>query len=653
MAIREDTGALLGIREILSDLGSDEFATTDMIGLGLIIGATDGVVGSGDNVILPTDFWGQEVNLTATTATIQSSYAFANTGGDVSISATINGIFRIGNIPSWLSVTPVYGNGNTTFSFRAADNSFLGATAHPSQAVQIIGYNDTVLDTISVSQAGNPVTLQFSTNSPSGDYTAGTVSLSLTAGTNFDGQLTVASSNESLATVSLGSHNSADPRVYPVTITKFLRYNTSNDSCTISVTGVIGNGSITRNITFTQTSYDTVRWSTDSIDDLSDNGGTQTVTLAGASAIPYQGATGGHDWTVTADDTYSWISFSPSTGNYRANGERFDPSDVGDNSVTFTFSANSTDSPNRTASFTIEDDTSGLTDVLSVTQSIQELSEFDIDSNDTDAHILELPENPGLLTDDKFSLTVTANTGFNDDWEIQGIVSSGNQGIEVGPSGTTYYHTGYLEHKVNPDGTWTPITTALTGTGNADIYVRNPNGQWLSFATDMLFPLYRFRSQSYPSDYSQYVSITQPKKEVRYSLSWDGTTPNTTSNALCCGSSVLVVNANTNTEAIVVGFSTAVSVDLEIKRSDQLNYTSWTGGYTTGTSTSHWTSSPGGGYDLSLDINSLGNTTPLTNQFGTLTVRQQSDTSNTVSFSPFYVCSDSTSCGGGGGGGFE
>ena len=65
MAIRS-SGAL-GIREILNDIDGDVSSRADLIGLGVIVGASAGVIGGGDNVIMPGDFYGEDISLTATT----------------------------------------------------------------------------------------------------------------------------------------------------------------------------------------------------------------------------------------------------------------------------------------------------------------------------------------------------------------------------------------------------------------------------------------------------------------------------------------------------------------------------------------------------------------------------------------------------------
>ena len=53
----------LGINEILTDITGSVGERADLVGLGVLVGATNGVVGSGDNVILPGDFYGEDITL--------------------------------------------------------------------------------------------------------------------------------------------------------------------------------------------------------------------------------------------------------------------------------------------------------------------------------------------------------------------------------------------------------------------------------------------------------------------------------------------------------------------------------------------------------------------------------------------------------------
>jgi len=651
MAIRNTTP--LSLRMILEDIGGEEYSTIDMIGLGVLVGTTSGVVGAGDNVVLPGDFLGEDISLTATSGTWSAaSYNFPNSGGDQTITATVNGIYRVGNIPSWLSVTPVYGTGNTTFSFRAGDNSYLGAVAQASVGVQLIGSGDTVLDTINVSQTGNPVVFTLSSTAPATDYDESSETIVLTAGSNFDGGITITTGSD-LITAELGSPNSSDPRQYDITITPKTvpRYHLTSSATTIIVEGTIGAGSIERSATFTQRHYGAVSWSVDSVTWEEGSAGTDTVLLAGATAENYED--GGHDFTVTGQSSYSWITnVNPSTGNYRSQGSRFDSTDIGDDRVTFTFSANT--GAERTATITIEDDRSGLTDDLLITQEEQVLSAFDIDSGESDQHILNLPRRNTIFQTGTYSfdLTVTANGSNSEAWEI---VSTTTSTSTVGPeSDGDYYDTDYLQHKLSTDSSWTAITTALTGTGDATIHIRNPFESWLSFSDPMQFPLYRFRSTAYPSVYSQYVTIKQPENQMQLSVTWDGTTPNSVLNAICCSDYTFIIDSNTNTEGVFVGTAFG-SYSIDVDFSVDLGLTSLGSSATIGQNTSDWSYQRPGypsarPYSITVTITSNGNSTPSNTDSGTIYVYQSGNSSNNANQSPMYICGDATSCGSGPGG---
>ena len=60
MAIRSGD-VPLGVQEILTDIGGDVASRADLIGLGVIVGASAGVIGGGDNVIMPGDFYGEDI----------------------------------------------------------------------------------------------------------------------------------------------------------------------------------------------------------------------------------------------------------------------------------------------------------------------------------------------------------------------------------------------------------------------------------------------------------------------------------------------------------------------------------------------------------------------------------------------------------------
>jgi hypothetical protein len=531
MAIRS-SGAL-GIREILNDIDGDVSSRADLIGLGVIVGASAGVIGGGDNVIMPGDFYGEDISLTATTISASpTSHAFSNTGGEVTITISSNGIFRLSNVPSWAFVTPTYGASSTTSLIIAAGgNSALGSAANPSSTIQLLGSSNSVLASITISQAGNPVTFEWVGGSEVRPFTAGTFSKNVSAAEIFT--LVVTSSNTSLATVSIGTATGTNPKSYPITITHFENFQSGSDEvCQLTATGTASAGTITKQITMTQTAYDPIRWQSSS-SNLSDDGGTVTASFTGATSV--NATSGGHPFTISFyGGTPSWISSSVTSGTYSPTFKSAAGETAGTTSVVLTFSANTTGATRSTVVL-VTDTNSGHITSLNLTQAAQELSTFDIDSGESDPHILNLPAKADISFG-TYTLQVTANSGFSNDWEIQGTTTG---------TGTNY-DTSHLEHRKTGDSTWTAITTTLTGNGDETIEIRNPNGYWSDFANNMVYPYYRFRSNSYPTDYSQTVTIKQPKPPIDFDLVLDADASQY-SNALAGnGDTELVVYCNSN-----------------------------------------------------------------------------------------------------------
>lgn len=541
MAIRSGD-VPLGVQEILTDIGGDVASRADLIGLGVIVGASAGVIGGGDNVIMPGDFYGEDISLTATSATFSTtSHNFANTGGEISVTiSNLNGIFRLSNVPGWAFTTPTYGTASTTtLIISAGNNSSLGALANASTTIQLLGASDAVLASIAISQDGNPVTFEWLDGLHTVEHTAGTVTNRVRAASMFS--LAVVSSNTSLATISIGTATGTNPKTHPITISHFENFNTgSAESCQITATGTASAGTISKQISLTQTAYIAILWAGSSAN-LSDDGGTAAGSFAGATSVA--AVDGGHPFTISfSGGTPSWISVSPTSGIYSPNFKAIAGQNTGTTFVTFTFSANTTSSARSTIAL-VTDTNSGHITSLNLTQPAQELTLFDIDSGESSPHILNLPAKADISVG-TYTLQVTANSGFNNDWEIEGTAD----GILSVPSSTPpkNYDTSYLQHKKSTDSTWTAITTALTGTGNATIEVRNPSGYWKDFNDLMTYPYYRFRSQSYPTDYTETVTILQPIPPIDFDLVFDPDTSQHT-NALSGNSSTnLKVYSNTN-----------------------------------------------------------------------------------------------------------
>lgn len=652
MAIRS-SGAL-GIREILNDIDGDISSRADLIGLGVIVGASAGVIGGGDNVIMPGDFYGEDISLTATTISASpTSHAFSNTGGDVTITISSNGIFRLSNVPSWAFVTPTYGASSTTSLIIAAGgNSALGASANASSTIQLLGSSNAVLASITISQAGNPVTFEWVGGSEVVSFSAGTFSKSVTAASIFT--LGVTSSNTSLATVSIGTATGTNPKSYPITITHFENFNSGSDEvCQLTATGTASAGTIQKQISMTQTAYDPIRWLASS-STLSDDGGTLTAAFTGATSVNASG--GGHPFTISFyGGTPSWISSSVTSGTYSPNFKAAAGETAGTISVVLTFSANSTGAT-RSAVIIVTDTNSSHETSLNVTQPAQELSTFDIDSGETDPHILNLPAKADLSVG-TFTLQVTANTGFTNDWNIVGYES----GTAKNTSGTPprNYDTDALEHQISTDSTWTPITTALTGNGNATINVRNPDGYWSDFADAMQYPYYRFKSASYPSDYTQTVTIKQPKPPIDFDLVLDPDASQHSNALVGLADTELIVYCNSN--SIGLNVYAVNSAGIAVSATIRILGTTATSLFTTTTSyaSSNWSTHPnstqtnaGRPYSMTFTIeNSNTSTQSITNQqwmnlYVKGTAQTQSEGQTSGGYSKIFI--EQQSVGGGG-----
>ena len=76
---------------VLAGIGDLPGSQIDFVGFGELIGAGDGVVGSSDSVIFPTEFWEQDVNKTATAISLSPS-STSLTNAEQTYSLTITSI---------------------------------------------------------------------------------------------------------------------------------------------------------------------------------------------------------------------------------------------------------------------------------------------------------------------------------------------------------------------------------------------------------------------------------------------------------------------------------------------------------------------------------------------------------------------------------
>ena len=120
-------------------------------------------VNSPQNIVLADDFYGEEVNLTATSITLNPTLlTFPSSGGNLTTNLSLNGFALMVGKPGWLTTEKTYFKTSDAGSiqFTAGENNFLGASAR-SKSIQFIGQGSNVYRTLIVSQSGNPVEISL------------------------------------------------------------------------------------------------------------------------------------------------------------------------------------------------------------------------------------------------------------------------------------------------------------------------------------------------------------------------------------------------------------------------------------------------------------------------------------------------------------
>lgn len=115
------------------------------------------------NIILADSFYGETLNLTATSITVTpTSLSLPNNGGGTSqytdINVSSNGSFLIVGNPNWIGIDDVYYTSGTTIRLYRFDNSSLGAPER-SAVIEFKGSGGTTRITLPITQAGNPIEL--------------------------------------------------------------------------------------------------------------------------------------------------------------------------------------------------------------------------------------------------------------------------------------------------------------------------------------------------------------------------------------------------------------------------------------------------------------------------------------------------------------
>ena len=154
MPIRADDGGSLGINEIMTSVGGQAGTRTDMIGIGTLIGATDG--SEGDDVVLPSDFWGQDVSLNISSLTASpNSKSLNNSGQSFTSTFTLSPSGGTGRIEMAGGITWIFSQttffqasgGTYTMTFQVDANSQLGSASR-SGTINILGASNVLKENI-------------------------------------------------------------------------------------------------------------------------------------------------------------------------------------------------------------------------------------------------------------------------------------------------------------------------------------------------------------------------------------------------------------------------------------------------------------------------------------------------------------------------
>lgn len=130
-----------------------------------------------EDITLADDFYGETVNLTATSLTVNPDIlTWTSAGGNNTTNLSINGNALMIGKPGWLSTENTYlttAEGGSMV-FTAGENSLLGSS-NRSATISFIGLNSSTLESLIVSQSGNPVEITLTpSTSQTFTQTAGT-----------------------------------------------------------------------------------------------------------------------------------------------------------------------------------------------------------------------------------------------------------------------------------------------------------------------------------------------------------------------------------------------------------------------------------------------------------------------------------------------
>ena len=467
---------------VLTGIGDDAGEQIDFVGFGYLIGSTaNTTVGSGDSVILPNDFWGQDVNKTATSISVSpSSLSRNNQSHNVSLTITANGIGKVSNLPDWVDISSTYFTGNTTLTLIIDSNEALGSN-NRSETLDFIGSNDVVKDTLPIDQVGNPASVTFNvTNISPGHhiFSPQQFDVTLSNNLNFD-SVTVGESD--LRVVFVSDVGTKTKRYELDWTTSGPTYQTTTLSSTITVvaSSTANNGqTMSQNLAVTIPAYSAPNY-----------GGGQDprqFDADGQTNVFSMQGTNGATFSITGHNGLTGFTISPTTGN------------VGD-VVTMEYINNDTGTT-RGGTLTITDTTSGAggsTDTFAVTQPPQELDTFTVTPTS-----LTWPDSD--TTSKYASITIIANAGFSNQVKIARYYSGLNHFEHQLVSGTgAASSTGWSADNTNLG----PISPDSNGA--ARYYVR-PGSTNTSITSDIV-TLPKVQSVANSIDYQQSVTCTHTR----------------------------------------------------------------------------------------------------------------------------------------------
>ena len=535
MPIRADDGGSLGLNEIMTSVGGQAGTRTDLIGIGTLIGATDGT--EGDDVVLPSDFWGQDVNLNITSLTASpNSKGLSNAGQTFTSTFTLSPSGGTGRIEMAGGITWIFSQttffqasgGTYTMTFQVDANSQLG-NASRSGTINILGASNVLKETIDVTQSGNPATLtvnggvnplEFTKHSDTTlNYTIALSSnISLTSTTPSDGDFTT-------------SYVSGAGTSYTYRVNNTPDFSTSSHSFTLTTIATATDGSgqtMTDSKTVTVPGYDRLSINTYSIGPTCQSLASATITFDADGETKDYMICGEAGTTWTISNTNSDFVFSATSGTT--------------NSTTFTITAGAnTEGATRTSSVSITDNNSQSGEkTYTLSQATQPLSDFSVtptsltwDNDDTTVKTV--------------TVNITANSGFSDDLDT---------------SHTHYYTTNDEFQHSWTNSSFVSYEQSITSTtgGNRTYYIK-PSAVNNSITDQITNNYLRIRAADYSADYLQAITLTHKASPVsmRYyhKNSWQTSVGMSSSNPLSAGGTSSVqcrVFSTTNDSALGLRF---------------------------------------------------------------------------------------------------